>query len=547
MQKALFFTLLLTAAVLTASENETGPLEPQVPPWQHLWEGLEPVDQGQSDGTSFIFQSPEPNYALQGGGAATPSEFDDPGWQQSPRDWGNDVLVGQPAYENSGRISVDNDDETNDIFVCMLQNASEEDTGHVWRSTDGGVTWQESEDIVGRSEVGHISDAQILCGHDTAGKTWLYTVSAASNLGLRIRIMSPDMAICHWVVIDAATNIVRVAIDRNTENPEHLFCVWEDSDGDIRAMSSTDAGETWAHPQYITSGRRDVSFAAGGDGYGYVSYMDATDSTFVRVARFKDNLVNPQWSFLTVDSNPDFHHRDWSIAAARTSPGTSQVAIALGGCHYEFTNTIGPRYAYTQNGGDSWMSSFWPVTNQPRSTWCALFPRIRVSYDSPLFRAIVSMRETTTNWDTIVYARTTSDDPTDWVDRGEYNDHRNTGEVSHDVGYAGLGGFFVYRQFGQGEVWFDGFSLNGIDGTPTPVQPHGMIAVFGGEADVTLAKRSRVSASLYDPNGRLVRELVCGTLGAGKHMLNPGVANRVCFLRVTIDGRIETAKLVRLQ
>ena len=541
MRKVLLLTLLLTAAAFPSTPIETGPAEQPVPPWQHLWDGLAPVDPGEPGGArnDAARDRARPGVA----GSSSPSAPNDPAL-----DWGGDILVGTPAYKPSGRISVDNDNTTGEIFVCMLnRDTSVYDTAHIWRSSDGGANWRTHPRVVGGPAYGHINDAQVLCGRGPGDTTWLYFLEATSGGGLRIRRTKLDEYLFRWTVIDTTNSIVRVALDRNTENPQHLFCAWEESDGDIRAMSSTDAGETWAHPQYITSGRRDVSFAAGGDGYGYVSYMDATDSTFVRVARFKDNLVNPQWSFLTVDSNPDFHHRDWSIAAARTSPGTSQVAIALGGCHYEFTNTIGPRYAYTQNGGDSWMSSFWPVTNQPRSTWCALFPRIRVSYDSPLFRAIVSMRETTTNWDTIVYARTTSDDPTDWVDRGEYNDHRNTGEVSHDVGYAGLGGFFVYRQFGQGEVWFDGFSLNGIDGTPTPVQPHGMIAVFGGEADVTLAKRSRVSASLYDPNGRLVRELVCGTLGAGKHMLNPGVANRVCFLRVTIDGRIETAKLVRLQ
>jgi hypothetical protein len=74
-----------------------------------------------------------------------------------------------------------------------------------------------------------------------------------------------------------------------------------------------------------------------------------------------------------------------------------------------------------------------------------------------------------------------------------------------------------------------------------------MTTVFGGEANLALPRRSRVSASVYDQGGRLVRELFNGTMEAGEHRLNPGVTSGVCFLRVAVDGKVETAKLVRLQ
>ncbi|MBN2464727.1 hypothetical protein JXD38_03770, partial [candidate division WOR-3 bacterium] len=113
MQKLVLVTLLLAGAVLAASSVETGPTERVVPPWQHLCAGLEPADQGQSDGTSNVIKSSEPDWALQDpGGTGTPSEFDDPNWQQPARFWGDDILVGEPGYEPSGRISVDNDDAT---------------------------------------------------------------------------------------------------------------------------------------------------------------------------------------------------------------------------------------------------------------------------------------------------------------------------------------------------------------------------------------------------------------------------------------------------
>jgi hypothetical protein len=550
MQKTVFLTLLLTAAVLAASSVETGPTEQQVPPWQHLWDGLLPVDQGQSDGTSNVIKSNEPDWALQGrGGAGTPSEFDDPNWQHPARDWGNDILVGEVGYENSGRISVDNDDVTDDIYVCMLnRDVTTADTAHIWRSTDGGATWLDFPSIIGNSSVGHLTDAQILCGHGPGDTTWLYIVSAASNLGLRIRRMTPDESKFLWVTIDTATTVVRVAIDRNIENPEHLFCFWQLSSGTIRRMSSTDAGATWANSGTVSSGRRGISCAAGGDGYVYVAFMDDTDSTFYRVGRYTNNLGGTS-VFTNLDSNSTRRFREVAIAADRTAPGNSQVAITLAIQRYTGNGNIFPNYGWTLNGGTSWSTSFWPVTNQSRETWRMRFPRIRRPYDSPGFRAIVSVPEATTSWDTIVYGYTTGSNPTNWVNRGEHNDHRNTGEVSHDIGSSGLtgGGFIAYREYGLGNVWFDGYDFTGIGAGPTPVQPCRMTTVFGGEANLTLPKRSRVTASVYDQDGRLVRKLVNGMLEAGRHRLDPGVTSGVCFLRVAVDGKVETAKLVRLQ
>jgi hypothetical protein len=550
MQKNFVLMLLLTATLLTASTIETGPLEPQVPPWQHLWNGLMPVDQGQSTDNNNVINNSAPDRARQGvGGSGTPSEFDDPNWQQPACDWGNDVLVGEPSYQSSGRISVDNDNLTGDIYVCMLhKNATTADTAHIWRSTDGGATWLTHPNIIGSGSVGDLNDAQILSGHGPGDTTWLYVVSAASNYGLRIRRTTPDGSVWRWVDIDTTTTVVRVAIDRNIENPEHLFVVWTEADGDIRAMSSTDAGATWANATYIASGRRGASFAAGGDGYGYIAYMDDTDSSFYRIGRFNNNLVSPTWTFNTLDSSATQMFREVAVAADRTAPGDSQVAVALVIQRYTGNGNIYPRYAWTANGGTSWSASFWPVTNQARSTWLMRFPRIRRGYDDNLFRAIVSVPETTTSWDTIVYAYTTAGDPTNWTARGAFNDHRNTGEVSHDVGSSGLtmGGFIAYREYGLGKVWFDGYDFTGIGAGPTPAQPSRMTTVFGGGVSLVLSTRSQVRAAVYDQNGRLVRELFNGTMEAGRHKLSPA-AYGVSFLRVTVDSKVETAKLVRLQ
>jgi hypothetical protein len=552
MQKAVLLTLLVTAAAMAATSVETGPTERVIPAWQHLWDGLVPVDQGQNDGTGSAAANQGSDRALTDrGGAGKVSESDDPNWQRPPCLWGDDILVGQKEYEYSGRISVDNDNETGDIYVCLLNRDPDvNDTAHIWRSTDGGTTWVEHPHVVGGASQGDIVDAQILCGHGPGDTTWLYFIEATNGAGLRVRRTTPDGSIFHWKVIDTTNTIVRVSVDRNTEDPEHLFVVWTEADGDIRARASSDAGETWPTSSHISSGRRGASFAAGGDGYGYVAYMDTLDSTFYRVGRFENDLVTPNWVFVNIDSAGNNRFREVAIAADRTAPGDSQVAVTLTTCFHPSVNNTGPRYAWTSNGGVSWSWSFWPVTNQIRETWLAMFPRIRRSYDGSLFRAIVSMRETTTSWDTIVYAYTRASEPDSWSDRAEPNDHRNTGEVSHDIGYSALigGGFIAYREYGLGSVWFDGWDfVSGVGGDAPQVEPHRLIAVFGRRVNLTLPGRSRVSATLYDQSGRLVRELFNGTMDAGQQRLDPGSADGVSFLRVTIDGYTQTAKLVNLQ
>lgn len=542
MLKKLVLTSLLTAAILVANSPETAPTEQQVPPWQHLWDGLAPRDPGRSHAAGSDIRKGEPN--------RTPGEADDPSRQQPAPDWGEDALVMEVSYENSGRISVDNDDRTGDIYVCMLhQDASEEDTAHIFRSTDGGRTWYQHTNIHSTSTVGNIMDVQIICAHGPGDTTWLCAAVAHDKSGLMFRRTTPDSSAFYWVRIDTTTTAVRVALDRNTENPEHLFVVWTEADGDVRAMSSTNAGATWGNADYVTSGRRGASFAAGGDGYGYIAYMDADESTYVRVGRFDNNLVSPHWEFHTVDSVPDHRFREVAIAADRTAPGASQVAIALATSRITSNNHIYPRYTRTLDGGVSWSSTFWPVTDQPRATWDARMPRIRRSYDDTGFRAVVSMRETTTTWDTIVYAYSLPTDPTNWLGRGVYNDYRNSGEVSHDVGSSSTrqGGFIAYREFGTGKVWFDGFDLTGIGATPTSACRSRMTTVFGGQAKLTLPRRSQVDAAVYNQEGRLVRELCNGTLEAGPHRLDPGIGKGVRFLRVAVDGKAETVKLVRLQ
>jgi len=316
-------------------------------------------------------------------------------------------------------------------------------------------------------------------------------------------------------------------------------------------LTSNDGGATWGNANYVASTRRDASVAAGGDGYGYVAFLDDTDSTYYRVGRFTNNLVTPQWSFVTLDANADHRYHEVSVAADRTTPGASQTAITFVTHEYVPNGNIGPRYAYTQDGGVNYSASFWPPTNNSRTTWDARHPVIRRSDGSPLFRTAVTMHEPSTTWDTLVYAFSRGTSPSTWEDRNSPNDHRITGEYAAAIGYSSPagGGYIAYREFAEKDVWLDCFANTGIAGGAEPVRSRLTTPMFGGAVRLALSHRAQVQASLFDRDGRLAAELIDGTLETGEHRVTApnGLARGIYFLRVAVDGRTETAKLVRIQ
>jgi len=474
-------------------------------------------------------------------------------------DWGNDVLVGRTGtLPTSGKLSTDNDVTNGDIYVGILDpNTGTADTITTWRSTDGGQHWGRMFWFGGGPQNGGIKDFKLLVGSDADG-TWLYTFVLFDSV-LRVLRVRPPVSNPVWIPIAGRGDTIRsFDVDRNIETPQHLFICTETEAGRIYAMSSSDSAQTWGHGQPITGiGHRDPAICAGGNGRVYFAHGNRTDSTGYGVSVKYDNLRSPNelvWEGL--DWSSDRRFRKFAIAADRISDPDSETVIALVTCESGLPGVVSPRYAWSRDACWHMSTSTWPPTAQPHTTWDARHPCIRRSYGSNLFRAVVTMREPTTNWDTLVYAYTRGTDPTSWLGRATPNDFRITGEFGGLVDYSSAlgsgGGYVVYRKYDDTGVYFDGWIwTSGVEQPGGAPRATAIASTFrtGGPLRLHLASAGHVHAELCDGAGRVLATLYNGMLPAGDHHLPVAgrVPQGVYFLRLDLDGVASTMKLVQLR
>ncbi|MFO7651524.1 MAG: hypothetical protein R6X13_09335 [bacterium] len=500
-------------------------------------------------GTSTVLETGEVNQALIGPGSSHRAPGPDlPGTLEPFLDWGNDQLVDSlgdlPTW---GKIVADVA-PNGDIYLGVLDpdDGAVNDSIFFYRSTNGGMNWTYLNFIGGPS--GDIRDFTLRVGgtSDTA-QVYAFVVYDGAA-GIYVRRAPNGISPVQWTQIVAADSVLHVSADRNVETPQHLFCSYEYSSGGIKLVSSADRGSTWGNLRNVMSNSSRPSVAAGADGYVYITYVDRSDSFHHRVGRYTNNLISPSFVFNWVDSTDDNRHRQVSIAAARTTPGGSQTAVILTTVRTTINGNIYPRYSWTRDGGTSWSSSFWPPTNQTRTTWRMHGPDIRVAYLEPdYFRAIVSVPEV--SWDSIVYAFAGATSPNDWTGRGTHNDHRATGEFGATVGVSSQtgGGFIAYREWASSRIWFDGWDFTGVAELPNPARPTDRVVMpLGGrEVRLSLGSPARVRATVVDASGRTRSLIHDGALAAGDHRLGvPALARGVYFVNLDVAGARHQGKLI---
>ena len=472
-----------------------------------------------------------------------------------PRDWGHDALVGA-ASDSLSIVKLVTDADTNgDIYVGVLaRDTAGLDTVYVWRSTNAGDSWSLAYRIPADSLSGPIRDYELRVGCD-AGGTWVYDFvilgdsSASGGLWL-LRHRAPMLDQTWIKIAPGGDTILRLAADRNIENPQHLFVAWETQGGIINLMSSNDSGQTWGNLRTAFTDCERPALCAGGDGCVYIA-ANTRDSAWVSVARYSANLTNPTPVIARLDSSSDRRVWNPSIAAARNTPESLQTAVTMYS-HRDTAGRITPHFGWTRTAGRAWSSTVWPATNQAHTTWDARFPCVRQSYDDDLIRAIVTMHEPSRNWDTLVYAFARSGTPSVWEDRAVRNENRASDVIGAKVGFseACMGGYVAYVKYGVNEVYFDGYNLVGVSESPPPADWSMPTAALirGGNVNVGvhLDRAGQVRITAFDCTGRAAARLFNGPLPSGAHQLDlPLRAAAGCYLlRIETPGHVGTAKLV---
>ncbi|RKX66948.1 hypothetical protein DRP44_03145 [candidate division TA06 bacterium] len=457
-------------------------------------------------------------------------DMDNSSYREGNR-WSDDILIMSKGVPTWGVLSTDVDETNQDIYVSLLvPHSGQDDTIYTYRSTDGGRNWSPFWTYQGSSIAGGIIDQEILVGHSTGG-TWVYNFmmfdgsGSNSDNGLYVHWMRPDGSDAGWFnIIPGGDSLVRFSVDRNIEDPECFFIAYETNNAHVRRIMSSDSCRTWGNAGYVSSNGTRPSVAAGGDGYVYIAYQDSSSSA-ITVIRYTNNQISPAIDYFVVDTS-SYGIYEPTVAAARTAPGDSQVAWIL----YSRTNSIGNksiRRTYTTDGGNSWITpTIWSPVNQAHTTWNMVHPYIRVSYNSDLARAVATIRET--DFDSLVYAYSTNDDPDTWSGRAILNEHRMTGEFSARVSYSNdcLGGYIVYREYNSANIWFDAYNWTGIKTSKTTKNSLITLNLAPNPAkgkttlSYTLTEAGNVSIALFDIKGSLVKSIYNGYQNPGNHSIN---------------------------
>jgi hypothetical protein len=466
----------------------------------------------------------------------------------TPPLWGNDVLIMSHGTPTWGTITTDQDEQNGDMYASLLvPHAGVDDTVYTYRSTNGGATWAHFTTQRGAASTGGIRDHEILVGHE-GGVTWIYSFclydGSGSSGGLWVLRMHPDSSNANWTqVLVAGDTIANFSVDRNIETPQHIFVGWQTTNEGIDMESSSDYTLTWGNHRNVASNARNVAVCAGGAGYVYICYQ-ASDSTDIQVGRYTNNLISPSFHFEYIQSNT-YGNFNPSIAAGRTTPGSSQVAWIL----YRQMNSIGNasiRYSHTTDGGASWASGTpWPITNYAHTTWDMRYPYVRVSYNSGLVRALATIPET--GPDSLVYGFSRTTSPTTWEDRGVHNDYSITGEYGGRVEYSSdcSGGYLVYREYASTEGWCDAYDFTGIvEDTGRPFGSLFNLAPNPSKGIARLSyivvKQGHVNISVCDAAGKVVQTLVNESKTAGDYsitMNNDNLSSGIYFVHIeTPDG-----------
>ena len=468
--------------------------------------------------------------------------------------WGNDVLIMSHGMPTLGKLSTDQDQQNGDMYASLLvPHTGVNDTVYTYRSTDGGVSWEAFTKQAGAASTGGIRDHEILIGHE-AGETWIYSFclydGSGSSGGLWVLRMHPDSSGIQWTqIVVAGDTLANFSVDRNIENPQHIFIGWQTTTEGIDMESSSDYSLTWGNHRNVSSNSRNVSVCAGGDGYVYIAYQKY-DSTDIQIGRYTNNLISPSFHFELIQSNI-YGNFTPSVAAGRTTPGSSQVAWVL----YRQMNSIGNasiRYSHTTDGGASWASGTpWPVTNIGHTTWDMKHPYVRVSYNSTLLRALATIPEA--GPDSLVYAFSRTNSPTTWEERGVHNDYSITGEFGGRIEYSSdcSGGYLVYREYGSANAWCDAYDFTGI--AEDVGKPSGSLFSLAPNPSNGIAKLSyvvktegNVNISVFDAAGRSVSTLVNETKPAGDYtftLKNQNLAAGIYFVRVQTPEGVNTKSM----
>lgn len=458
-------------------------------------------------------------------------------------DWGDDILV-YDGEVGEGQ-DFDGDEVTGDLYAIWDTYHTTNDSIIVYRSTDGGETWNFWRATINAD--GNIGNPKIRIARDAGGQTWvcmfgIWHEPTGDDI-LYMRRMTPDQTQSAYEQVNSNVSYADVDADIGTAASVYVTYIPEASDFDIWAARNVLAGAGWENDQslFVDPGLDPYpQIAAGSGGNVAVTFIDdrITTNNEIRIKR--------------------------STTSGISWVGSEQVSNNSGAYAISQTDIA---YSYNATYSTGWITaSFYVVDNHNLVFYYSTDAGLSWTYDGVIgatsgdenlssLRSRKSTGSLTMIYnqdpgDSTMFTWTSASDPTNLTAPVRVNDYAATGIWGPTAGWVDGSSAILYTSHTTGyNLFFDWYNNTGVEELSEQTISSGLVTLSPNPAanaanlSYRLNIESPVEISVFDATGRLIRTLVNEIQSAGEHRLgldNVGLAAGIYFVKVTTDQGTET-------
>ncbi len=467
--------------------------------------------------------------------------------------WGDDVQI--HAGDIGSGIDFDEDEDTDDIYAIVDTWHTINDSMIVYRSTDGGDTWNFWRASI--NDDGSVTNPKIRVARDAGGQTWVCMFGIwhepSGDQMLYMRRMTPDQSQAYWELVSDTVEYVDADADVGSGAWVYVTYIPMNSANDIWVARNYLDGDGWKDFQSIFDNPMTYPYpqiAAGADGNVAVTFVDNRflGHNEVRIKR-SVNYGSTWLSSEQVSNNSGLYalsYTDIAYNHESTQIGWIFASFLVGAAN----NLV---YYYSTNSGVDW--TYYGVISpagedETKST-------VRALKTTSSGAVTVAYKED--NGDSVLFIWASGATPTDFTTPVRINDNLATGSIPPVAGWIYHGGIYsaiVYAGWGPTDAYFDWFGNTGTEEKPGKEVSTGFVRLAPNPSNRTVElsyavqNEGNVRISIYDATGRFVNNLVDETKPAGEYMYtlrNQNLMAGIYFVRVETSEHVVTKPMTILR
>ena len=451
--------------------------------------------------------------------------------------WGDDIMI-YDGEVGTGQ-DFDEDEATGDIYAVFDTYHSTFDSLLVYRSTDGGDTWNFWRASINSD--GSVTNPKIRVARDAGGQTWVCMfgiwIEPSGDQILYMRRMKPDQSQSAWESV--CDTVVYADVDADIGDGAWVYVTYipMNSGFDIYAARNYLDGDGWKDDQWLFMNPEIYPYpqiAAGAGGNVAVTFVDDRITTNNEIRIKRSTNYGSTWI-----SSEQVSNNSGAYAISQTDIAYSHGSTQTGWITSSFyvVNNYNLVYHYSTNSGVNWTDGGLIGASSGDENSSSLRCRKATGALTVAYNADPG--------DSAMFTWTIASNPTNFTTPVRINDHSATGVWPPCAGWItrGGGGYsaIIYSNVGYYNPYFDWFGNPGIEEKPGKEISAGFVKLAPNPSrnfaklSYMLKKEGNVKISLYDATGRSVDNLVNEAKPAGEHTITIDTKNRtagIYFLKV---------------